>query len=395
MNRTPVAWRLPILASGGVALVAGLYAAALLLGFGWLGGGGGPVRQFTLPVPRPTLADMHGPLMVLGFVGTLVALERAVALGAAWALAAPACSGAGALVLIGVGPVLAGKVLLATAAVLLLGIYRALWRRQASVALLAQAAGAFAWYAATLLWLAGTPVPDLVPWLATFVIATIAGERLELAHLTITGPAAERWFLTALGALVAGATATTLWSGFGAHLYGVGLLAVVAWLVFFDVARRTIRARGLPRYVAAGLLAGYAWLALAGLLWAGAGRVVAGPTYDAVLHAVFLGFTMSMIFVHAPVILPAVLRRPSGRAQRWVGASLPYRTVLYGPLALLHLTLLVRVGLGDGAGWEPVWRWAGAGNVVAVVAFVACAAVLGVRSSRSTVDSARLAGAAT
>ncbi|WP_249714619.1 multicopper oxidase domain-containing protein [Rhizomonospora bruguierae] len=353
-----VAARVPLVAAGGLALLAGLYAALLLLGF-------------ALPVPRPALADVHGPVMVLGFVGTLIALERAVALGTRWALAAPACTGAGALVLIAAGPTPAGKLLLAAGGVSLLAVYRALWRRQGSVALLAQIAGAFAWYAATLLWLAGLPIPDLVPWLATFVVATIAGERLELAHVALAGPRPRRWFLAALATLVAGATAATLWPAAGAHLFGAGLLAVVAWLAGHDVARRTVHARGLPRYVAVGLLTGYAWLALAGVLWSGAGRTAAGARYDATLHAVFLGFTMSMIFVHAPVILPAVLRRP-----------LPYRPVLYAPLALLHGSLLIRVAAGDGAGWEPVWRWTGAANVAAVAGFAACAAVLSVRAAR-------------
>lgn len=359
----PVWWRLPLLAGGGLALLAGLYASLQLLGF---------------PLPRPALAEVHGPVMVLGFVGALIALERAVALGAGWAFTAPAAAGAGGLALVVAGPSLPGKLLLCAAAVLLLGVYRQLWRRQPGEALLAQAAGAFAWYAATLLWLAGLPVPESVPWLATFLVATIAGERLELAHLTLAGPAPARWFLAALAALIGGATAATLWPDAGAHLFGAGLLAVVAWLAGFDVARHTIRGRGLPRYAAAGLLSGYGWLALAGVLWAGGGGTVAGPRYDAALHAVFLGFTMSMIFVHAPVILPAVLRRP-----------LPYRPLLYAPLLLLHASLLVRVAAGDAAGWEPAWRWAGVGNVAAVLGFVACAAVLVVSAGRRAPGGAR------
>jgi len=354
--------RLPLLLGGGAALAAGLYSALLLLGVG-------------VPPIRPSLAEVHGPVMVFGFVGTLVALERAVALGARWGLLAPAFSGLGALVLVLTGPGLGGKLLVAASGGLLLGIYRALWGRQPSAALIAQAAGAFAWYVGALLWLAGTPVPDLIPWLCAFVVATIAGERLELTHLTLRGAAVERWFLAVLAALIAGATVTMLWPESGGHMFGVALLAVVAWLAVFDVARHTIHARGLPRYAAAGLLAGYAWLGLAGLLWAGNGRIVSGASYDATLHAVFLGFTMSMIFAHAPVILPAVLRRP-----------LPYRPVLYVPLAVLHLGLLVRVGVGDGAGWEPVWRWAGAVNVAAVLGFVACAVTLVSRAQRSTVD---------
>ncbi|MEH1017322.1 hypothetical protein V6U90_30055 [Micromonospora sp. CPCC 206060] len=348
----PVRWRLPALAAAAGALLAGLYAGLLLLG---------------TPVPTPPVAveKVHGPLMVLGFVGTLIALERAVALGARWALLAPTCSGLGGLVLVATGPTLAGKTLLMAASVVLLGIYRALWRRQPTAALLAQAVGAFAWYAATLLWLAGYQVAEIVPWLTVFVVATIAGERLELAHVALSHPHAERWFLTATAALLASATAATLWPATGAHLFGAGLLAVTAWLAVFDVARHTVRARALPRYIAVGLLAGYGWLAVAGVLWAGAGPASNGPRYDAAVHAVFLGFVMSMIFVHAPVILPAVLRRP-----------LPYHRLLYAPLVVLHTSLLVRVGPGDAGGMEQMWRWAGVVNVAAVLGFAGCAVTL-------------------
>ncbi|WP_432994650.1 hypothetical protein [Dactylosporangium sp. CA-233914] len=351
--------RLPVLAGAGLALGGGLYGALLLIGL-------------AVPAPPVPVEQVHGPVMVFGFVGTLVALERAVAAGRRVALLAPGCCAAGGLILLVAGPGLPGKLLLMAAAVGLLGIYRRLWARQPSVALLAQAAGAFSWYAATLLWLAGDPIAGIVPWMVAFVVATIAGERLELARVGLASPVAERWFLAALAALIAGATGATLWPEAGTQVFGLALLAVTAWLATFDVARRTVRGTGLPRYAAAGLLAGYAWLALAGLLWAGAGPAGAGARYDAVLHAVFLGFTLSMIFVHAPVILPAVLRRP-----------LPYRPVLYLPLVLLHTSVLLRIAVGDAAGSEPVWRWAGLANVGSVLTFLGCAVALSHRRGRA------------
>ncbi|BAL91541.1 hypothetical protein AMIS_63210 [Actinoplanes missouriensis 431] len=359
-SRVPVAWRLPVLLAGGLALIAGLYAGLLLL-------------AVPMPAPVGSLERVHGPVMVFGFAGTLIGLERAVALGARWALLGPACSGAGAIVLIIDGPGPIGYGLMMLAATILLVVYRSLWQRQPGIALLAQVAGAFAWYASTLLLLAGFTVAETVPWLAVFVIATIAGERLELAHVGLRAANAPQLLLAALLVLVAGATATTVSPAAGGHLFGFGLLAVTGWLAVFDVARRTVHATGLPRYIAIGLLAGYAWLALAGLLWAGGGTVLDGPRYDAVLHAVFLGFTMSMIFVHAPVILPAVLRRP-----------LPYHRLLYVPLAVLHVSLLVRIGAGDGLGAEPVWRWAGVVNVAAVVGFAGCAAGLSLTRGRAS-----------
>ena len=77
----------------------------------------------------------------------------------------------------------------------------------------------------------------------------------------------------------------------------------------------TVRGTGITRYMAVALLTGYAWLAVAGVLWldigqmsfTDLGRAAHGTAYDAMLHAVFLGFVISMIFAHAPVIVPAVL----------------------------------------------------------------------------------------
>ena len=52
-----------------------------------------------------------------------------------------------------------------------------------------------------------------------------------------------------------------------------------------------------------------------------------------------------MVLAHAPVILPAVLRRP-----------LPYRTAMWIPLALLHIGLLTRIGAGNGLGQHTAWQ---------------------------------------
>ena len=59
--------RLPLLAMGMIALLTGLWAGLLRLGW-------------DLPLLRPTFPALHGPLMVSGFLGTLIGLERAVAL---------------------------------------------------------------------------------------------------------------------------------------------------------------------------------------------------------------------------------------------------------------------------------------------------------------------------
>ena len=52
-----------------------------------------------------------------------------------------------------------------------------------------------------------------------------------------------------------------------------GITALVAWLATHDVARRTVRSRGLVRFMAASMLAGYFWLAVAGAVWGHSGQV--------------------------------------------------------------------------------------------------------------------------
>jgi hypothetical protein len=104
-------------------------------------------------------------------------------------------------------------------------------------------------------------------------------------------------------------------------------------------------------------LTGYFWLFFGGVLLALTSGLVPGLGYDAILHALFLGFVFSMIFGHAPVILPAVL-----------GVPVPFSRGLYVPLAALHLTLALRIG-ADLTGSASVRTLAAVLNVAALVSY--------------------------
>ncbi len=345
------AGRLVLLLAGGIALLAGLDGALLLLGQ-------------SAPIVSARLADVHGPLMVFGFVGTVVVLERAVAVRRKWAFLSPALLSAGGLAVLSPLPLPVGQLGFVAGSVVLLPIYGVIWRRAPSTSTAVQALGAMLGLMAAVLWLAGVPVPHLVPAMTLYLVLTIAGERLELARISPSvDERAETRLLGVSLALVAGAVIALFWPPTGYPLLGIGTLGLVAWLFRHDVATRLIRSRGLPRYMAACLLAGYGWLVVAGGCWLILGPSFSGPAYDAVLHAVFLGFVMSMIMAHAPTILPAVLRRP-----------LPYRAVMYAPAALLHASLLVRI-IGDARGVPGLVEWGGVFNIVAVLSFVLIAVV--------------------
>jgi hypothetical protein len=211
---------------------------------------------------------------------------------------------------------------------------------------------------------AGQGPTRLAPWWIGFLVLTIAGERLELARVLPPHRLALPGFIIAAALLVAGVVAGLARASAPLPLLGPGLLLLAAWLVRFDVARRTVRTAGLPRFVAVCLLAGYCWLAAAGLLAVAHVADVPGPVHDALVHAVTLGFVLSMVFGHAPIVLPAVL-----------GVALPVRRAFYAHVALLHVSLALRV-VGDldlawseGAlGWAR--PWGAMFNAAAVLVFL-------------------------
>jgi hypothetical protein len=350
--------RVVFLLPAGLALLAGLDAALMLLGVP------APVRVERLP-------DVHGMLLVFGFLATLISLERSVALGRRAGFAAPTLLGVGGLLLVTPAPLPVGKAVSLLGAVALLAVYVPLWRRQRDDAVLVQAFGAVLAVGALTLWLGGVAVAALLPWLVGFVVLTIGGERLELARVAM-GPRAGRDLVLLAAGVVTGTVASLLWPHVGTPLLGLAILALVGWLARHDVARRTIHSTGQPRFAAGCMLAGNFWLAVAGATWLVGGPALDGARYDVVIHAVFLGFTLSMIMAHAPVILPAVIRRP-----------LPYHASLLVPAALLHLSLALRLWVGDALGVRWAWQLGGIANVAALLLFMALAVASAAAASRA------------
>ena len=165
-----------LLLPAGVSLLAGLDAALLLL-------------EVPAPVDAAHLPTAHGILMVLGFLGTLISLERAVALRSPWAYAAPALLGAGG-VMLAAGPRLLGQALLIDGLVAFLAIAVLLEGRQGDGATAVEVLAVSHALAAAILW-TRLEVSALLPLLVGFVVWTIAAERVELAR-PVGGPMASQ-----------------------------------------------------------------------------------------------------------------------------------------------------------------------------------------------------------
>lgn len=311
-----VPFRLPLLVMGFISLAAGVGAGLLRLGW-------------NLPFPPAELALLHGPLMLSGFLGTVIGLERAVALGRRWAYGGPLLTGLGGLGILFGFPQSVGAIAITCGSVVLLAGSALIVRRQPELFMVTMTFGAASWLLGNLLWLSGSPLPAVVALWANFLILTIAGERLELSRFLPPSPVARQVFKVILAMLLAGSVMVLM--SVGAHLYGAGLLALALWLLRQDIARRTVKERGLTRFIAVCLLSGYAWLAIGGLTLLAAGGLT-GAAYDAVLHAILIGFVFSMVFGHAPIIFPSVVR-----------VKMPYHRTFYLPLLALHASLAVRL----------------------------------------------------
>lgn len=349
--------RIPLLAVVLVTLLAAFWAG--LYRIGW-----------ALPSLRPGLPMAHGPLMVSGLLGTVIPLERAVALRDKRAYAGPFLSAAGAIALIvdgngNLGPILITLGSLVFVIVSLIMVYRVPAFYTATMAM-----GAVAWLTGNVLWLAGWTVPEVVFWWAGFLVFTIAGERLELNRVARPGRIGQILFLIIVGVMVIGLVISITNYVSGVRLASLGFLALAAWLFVFDIARRNARRPGLTGFIAVNLLLGYWWLGVAGLLGARSAGVTAGPVYDAILHALFMGFVLSLIFAHALIIVPAI-----------TGISAPYHTMFYGPVVLLQMSLTLRI-IGDLNLWRQARLWGGLMNVVAVLWFILLLAVLAFRERR-------------
>ncbi|MCP5098842.1 MAG: hypothetical protein GY943_25100 [Chloroflexi bacterium] len=349
----------PLLILAILTLLTGMWAGLLRMGWQW-------------PALSPTLPMSHGPLMVSGFLGTLIAVERAVALALVltdqkkwhWTLyLGPIATLVGAILLLVGNTAVTGPLLMTFGSLSLVIVFGIIYKKHPALHTGTMALGAITWLVGNALWLFGRPIHQAVWWWAAFLILTIAGERLELSRIRKLTAVHQRLFGTAVVIILIGLIILIFSYSIGVRVTGLGFIALAAWLLRYDIVRMTIKQQGLPRYIAYCLLVGYIWLGISGIMALAVGGVSAGLLYDAILHAIFLGFVFSMIFGHAPIIFPSILQIP-----------LVYRPAFYVHLTLLHITLLLRV-IGDLTTWVDGRRWGGLLNAVVLLLFLANTAV--------------------
>ena len=295
-----------------------------------MGVAGGLVRIGYLGMMVPGTAANHGILMVGGFLGTLISLERSMVMKKRIWLLIPLISGLSIPVLLLVpGWPAFGHSLLFVASLGLMAIMYLQSLRHPVIYQYVMTMGAVLWMAGNFILLYSGFVPAAVPWWIGFILFTIVGERLELSKFLPTPKLAKSGLLLLLTLFFIG-----IWIPF--HRYGNWLMGTCAimisfWLVHYDMAKIASKKEDQFKYIGIGLRVGYVWLTLHGIM-----LCFLEPHalyYDLYIHTFFLGFAFSMIWAHAPIILPMVLNI----------RHTPYHPILWVGWIVFQVSLLGRI----------------------------------------------------
>lgn len=331
--------RIPFVALAMLSLIGGLFAG--LQRIGW-------------SIPVGAIAASHGAIMIGGFLGTLISLEKIIPLKRRTLYAIPIVSGTSVILFFLKMPVFSIVALLIASAGLSI-VFILYWIRERSVIYSMMFTGAACWFTGNLMLSITDFYPSAIPWWMAFVLLIITAERLELMKFLPVSKTQKRLFTALLGIYLVGCVLT--FHGVGSYIAAFALVAASLWLMRYDVVGINLKKNGLPKYVGVALLSGYFSLLVCGLVLPALGDQPLG--YDAIIHSFFIGFVFSMIFAHGPIILPGVLG---------TGAK-PFHPILYLWLIMLHGSWIIRT-IADVTLDMQVRRYAGLASAVAILGYV-------------------------
>jgi hypothetical protein len=344
--------RLPFVILAILSLIVGLLAG--LQRIGW-----------SLPVSE--VSPSHGAIMVGGFLGTLITLEKVIPLKKNILYVIPLISG-GSIILFIAGMLQYSLISLLIASVGLSIIFLIHWIQEQSVIYAMMLIGAVCWFIGNILLLKNNFYPASIPWWMTFALLLITSERLELMKFLPVSQAQKLIFMGVLLTFLLGCVFS--FHGIGNYLSAVALVASSIWLMRHDMIAINVKKIGLLKYVGISLLTGYFALLMSGFFLLALTNQSLG--YDILIHSFFIGFVFSMIFAHGPIILPGVL-----------GISVkPFHTILYFWLVLLHASWIVRV-FADTALNMHLRMYAGLISAIAIVGYFLSIATITIRAYRA------------
>lgn len=279
-------------------------------------------------LPLANYSGVHGSFMVGSFLGTLICLERTVTYRNKKFLLLPFVCSLSFLFFMIQQPKISYWILLLSG--IGLGyIYFKLYLQFNEIYLLIMLCGALCWSIGNGILIKTSFYPQAVTWWIAFLFFTITAERIELSRYLQLSVTRKVILLILLAVFIIGIFVP--FHDIGGYIIAFSFIGTSVWLLVNDMASRSIIKEGQHRYSGILLLTGYVWLAVSGFFMAYGSYW--GLLYDPTLHTFFLGFVFSMIFAHAPIILPGVLGLPIK----------PFNKYLYFWFYLLQISLIMRM----------------------------------------------------
>ncbi|MBX2968510.1 MAG: hypothetical protein KF803_04005 [Cyclobacteriaceae bacterium] len=303
-------------------------------------------------VPVPEAYAHHGAIMVGGFLGSLIALEKVIPLKKPLFFIGPFLSAASIVVFI-TGYFQEAVIMLIVAGIVFMAVYGLYLRQQYTSYLVVAVVGAACWTVGNVMLLWEKFYPMAFPWWMAFLLFTIVSERLELTKFLPVTQQMKRILLALLAFFLVGVI--TPFHSAGTYVSGMAMVCISVWLLRYDVIRITLHKQGLARFTATALLIGYFCLLLQGIFLMTLNNASLG--YDITVHTFFIGFVFSMIFAHGPIILPGVL----GLMVK------PYHPLFYVTLAGLFFSLAMRIAANVTLidfSWRAISGWISAGSIL-------------------------------
>jgi hypothetical protein len=343
--------RLPIVFFAMFCLLSGLWSG--LTRIGW--------NISILPITAH-----HGAIMVGGFLGTLIALEKIIPLKKKSLYIIPVLNALSVVFYFLNQPKIAVYILVISSTSLAF-VFLYYFRMQRTIIYVLMLLGAIWWLVGNLLLLTKSFYPLAFPWWTAFALFIIAAERIELMKFLPVSKASKNFFVLLLLCFVSGVLFS--FHGTGNLICGLALIGTSVWLMRNDMIGINLKKRNMPRYVAVSLLCGYVALFLTGIFFFSLSDQ--WLNYDAIVHSFFLGFVFSMIFAHGPIILPGIMG---------ISAT-PFNKILYFWLVLLQVSWLMRV-LADVMVEMNIRKISGLISVASILGYFITMAILAIRSQR-------------
>lgn len=329
-----------------LAMLTGIYIGFIRIGWAF------PVTA-NLPTPH------HGILMAGSFLGTLISVERVSVLKNRWVWFIPILMISSLIFLVfqqnqaAFGVLLTGSI---GYLIICFQNYKTYKLKGDALLLL----GAFFQIVAFTTFILTHSYPiSFAGWLLFFLL-TIVGERLNLTRFLPVSKKADIELYIWFGVLI---ISSFLYHFGFAVVFSLCLWGIAQWLIRNDIALINIRKDGHYKFLGTALIGAYIWLFITG----GLGLIKSDNPwlYDALLHSFFVGFVLSMVLAHAPIIFPGLLQIK----QR------PFHPVMYFWLIVLHASLFLRI-YGDLSESYGLRKWGGLFNGVSFVGYLLTIAVL-------------------